>query len=259
MARLLVLLLTVLLTASACGSGARGDAISTAPPAAGVCRMLTTAQVADSANAKGVVPCSEPHDAETYASGALPHRFAGADYDDPAIETWAYAACTKAFPTYLGTDVSTAMRSLLTWVWFRPTRDAWSAGARWYRCDVLGGSAAQREKYLDLPTTTKDLLKGRGDDHWMACAKGKSVDSAAKVPCSMDHDWRAATTIKLGEEDSKYPGDAAAKAKTKSYCAESIDAWLGYPADYDYGYTWFGEHEWRAGNRRSVCWARTTE
>ena len=32
-----------------------------------------------------------------------------------------------------------------------------------------------------------------------------------------------------------------------------------YPVDYDFGYTWFHEAEWEAGNRRSVCWAKTDQ
>jgi hypothetical protein len=255
-ARLLVLLLTVLVTATACGggSGVRG-AVSLDPPTVGACRMLTGTQAGEPSNDTATVPCSEPHDVETFAVGSLPASFAKASWSDPALDRWAYTTCAEAFPSYLGTDESTAMRSLLTWVWFRPSKDAWGQGARWYRCDVLGGSAAHG-KYVDLPTTTKDLLR-RPDDHWMACAKGKSVATGTKLPCSMAHDWRAVTTIKLGEPGDDYPGDAAAKAKTKSYCAESVDAWLGYPADYDYGYTWFGKQAWQAGNRRSVCWART--
>jgi len=256
-ARLLVLALAVLMTATACGgSTSSSSAASTAPPRNGACRMLTPHDVDAMSNGSRTVSCSEPHDAETFAVGTLPKSFAKSAYDDPKLDTWAYATCEKAFPTHLGADDSTAMRSLLTWIWFRPTKDAWNAGARWYRCDVLGGSADQKQ-YVDLPTTTKNLLGGRGDDHWMACAKGKSVDTGTKVPCTMAHDWRAATTIKVGDTDAKYPGDATVKTKTKSYCAESIDAWLGYPADYDYGYTWFGQQEWQAGNRRSVCWART--
>jgi hypothetical protein len=29
--------------------------------------------------------------------------------------------------------------------------------------------------------------------------------------------------------------------------------------DYDYGYTWFHQAEWKAGNRRSICWAKTDQ
>ena len=46
---------------------------------------------------------------------------------------------------------------------------------------------------------------------------------------------------------------------TRDYCSKSVGAWLGYPVDYDYGYTWFHEPEWIAGNRRSVCWAKTSQ
>ena len=42
-------------------------------------------------------------------------------------------------------------------------RTAWDAGARWYRCDVIGGGD-QTRGYVDLPTETKGLLLGRPDD-----------------------------------------------------------------------------------------------
>lgn len=257
MQRLPVLLLTVLLTATACGGGADAGEVSTEQPSAGVCRMLDADAFTQPSNDGAQVACTQPHDSETFAVGTLPPTFAKSSYDDPAIDAWSYATCADAFPDYLGTDQSTAMRSLLTWVWFRPSKQAWKAGARWYRCDVLGGSVTQHD-HLDLPTTTKGLLRGRRLDTWMACAKGKSVADGTPVPCSMPHDWRAATTIKLGESGDSYPGDTAVQAKTKSYCAESIQAWLGYPSSYGYAYTWFGDREWKAGNRRSVCWARTS-
>jgi hypothetical protein len=34
---------------------------------------------------------------------------------------------------------------------------------------------------------------------------------------------------------------------------------MNYPVDFDYGYTWFHEAEWKAGNRRAICWARTDQ
>ena len=91
-------------------------------------------------------------------------------------------------------------------------------------------------------------VRGRPD-------RGRSV----KVPCSVAHDWRAVSTIKLGEPEDEYPGDEASERTTKDYCSKSVGAWLGYPVDYDFGYTWFHEPEWNAGNRRSVCWARTSQ
>jgi hypothetical protein len=83
------------------------------------------------------------------------------------------------------------------------------------------------------------------------------VAGAVKVPCSEKHTWRAVTTIKVGQDDDPYPGDRLVEVKTDDFCSDSVGAWMNYPVNYDYAYTWFHEAEWEAGNRRSVCWART--
>jgi hypothetical protein len=31
---------------------------------------------------------------------------------------------------------------------------------------------------------------------------------------------------------------------------------MNYPVGYEFGYTYFHEGEWEAGNRRTVCWAK---
>lgn len=231
---------------------------STAVPRVHVCRDLTRADVARTTNASRLVDCADPHNAETYAAGQLPTRFEHSSESDPALADWAYDQCTTLLERHLGADQSVLMRSMLSWVWFSPSEKAWSAGARWYRCDLVGGGQSGAS-YVDLPTVTENLLRGRNpDDRWMVCATGASVNGQ-KVPCSEKHTWRAVTTIKLGEPGDHYPGDSAVKATTHNYCAGSVRAWLDYPKDYDYAYTWFGEDEWKAGNRRSVCWAKTTE
>ena len=225
-------------------------------PEVGACRNLTAADIEATTNATALTDCADPHNAQTYASGRLPARFADASYDDGAVADWAYSTCTSGLERHLGADESLVMRTILTWVWFRPSSSAWSQGARWYRCDLIGGQAPD---YIDLPTSTAGLLRGHAiDDQWLACARGDSVDGGTRVPCSQPHDWRAVSTIKVGEPGDPYPGDDQVKAKTDSYCRDSVSASLGYPDTYDYGYTWFGAQEWAAGNRRSVCWARTS-
>ena len=64
------------------------------------------------------------------------------------------------------------------------------------------------------------------------------------------------TTIKVGEENEEYPGDRVVEVTTRDFCSDSVGAWLNYPVDYEYAYTYFHRAEWEAGNRRSVCWAR---
>lgn len=233
-----------------------GSPVSTAAPEVGACRVLTPDDVGQPSNDSGTVSCRDAHTAETYEVGALPTQFAHASYDDPDVAAWAYQSCSRKFIQFTGADESLAMRTILSWVWFRPSSDAWDRGARWYRCDVIGGGDQVRS-YVDLPTTAKGLLLGRPKDEWMVCADGTTVSGSVKVPCSEKHDWRAVTTIVIGKADTAYPGDHAVQVRTRDFCSKSVGAWLDYPVDYNFGYSWFDRAEWNAGNRRSVCWART--
>jgi hypothetical protein len=238
---------------TACGGDPAADL---AAPENGACRDLTPSDVAEPTDDTATVPCEQTHTAETFAVGEVPASFDDADWDDAGVGEWAATTCTSAFKDFLGADVSLVMRTVLSWAWFRPSEDAWDQGARWYRCDVVGGGE-QSKSYVALPTTAKDLLAGKPQDEWMVCAVGRTVAGAVKVPCTEPHEWRAVTTISLGDPADKYPGDKAVESTTQDFCSQSVGAWLNYPVDYDYGYTWFQEPEWDAGNRRSVCWAKT--
>jgi hypothetical protein len=260
--RVVPLLAALALTLSACGDDQGGntdpdqvDAVEA--PELGVCRVLTPEDVAAKSNATRTVDCDEPHTAETFAVGDLPEDLHDADYDSDELGAYAYRTCSEAFQAFLGADESLVMRTIVSWAWFRPSENAWDKGARWYRCDVIGGGE-QSKRFVELPTTARGLLQGRPNDKWLVCVNGTSVHSAPKIPCTEVHNWRAVTTIKLGEPDDPYPGDRLVEVRTRDFCSRSVGAWLGYPKEYDFGYTWFHEGEWTAGNRRSVCWAKTT-
>jgi putative regulator of septum formation len=252
-----VLALGALLIAGAgCGDGTQPAPATEEMPERGACRVLTPEDVARPSNTSKVVDCAREHTAETFAVGGLPATFDAAEYDDPALGAYVYKTCSARFMRFLGADESLVMRTVLSWAWFRPSEEAWEDGARWYRCDVVGGGE-QSASYVDLPRTAKGILLGEPADHWLVCADGESVGAGPKVPCSEPHQWRAVTTIKLGEADDEYPGDRQVEVLTRDFCSDSVGAWLNYPVTYDFGYTWFHEAEWDAGNRRSVCWART--
>ncbi len=123
---------------------------------------------------------------------------------------------------------------------------------------MIGGSDKSTSLFT-LPTTAKGVLLGRPDDRWMVCVNGDSVNGAPKIPCSEPHNWRAVTTIVLGKPKDPYLGDRLSEVRTRDYCSDSVGAWMNYPVDYDYGYTWFHAAEWKAGNRRSICWAKTDQ
>jgi hypothetical protein len=242
-------------------TGAATEPASPAPtPVLGACRILAPDDVARPSNSSPVVDCARRHTAETFAVGTFPDDVApeDADLDDPELGKYAYDVCSERFLAFLGGDESAVMRSILTWAWFGPSADAWEDGARWYRCDAVGG-ADQSKRYDALPKTARGLLQAPPPDRWMVCADGENVAGSARVPCSEPHTWRAVTTIKLGQPDDPYPGDRVAEARTKQFCSSSVGAWSGYPPDYEFGYTWFHEEEWTAGNRRSICWAKTSQ
>jgi hypothetical protein len=254
--RFAILALAACVILTGCGDSTATSTADDKPPALGACRVLAPEDVAELDNDTPAVECSEEHTAETYAVGDLPGEFEDADYDDQELGAWAYRTCTKGFKEFLGADESLVMRTVVSWAWFRPSKDAWDDGARWYRCDVVGGGE-QSKAYIELPTSAKGLLLGRPKDTWMVCADGATVSGSVKVPCTESHNWRAVTTISLGGAKDDYPGDRLAEVTTRDFCSKSVGAWLNYPVDYDFGYTWFHEAEWNAGNRRSVCWAKT--
>lgn len=262
MRTLAVLLATLLLGAGCSSTEEQGtnldpeqvDAVEA--PELGTCRVLTPSDVAEASNATRAVECSEAHTAQTYAVGSLPDELADVAYDDDALGDFAYRTCSRKFAKFVGGDESLVMRSVVSWAWFRPTEDAWNEGARWYRCDIVGGGD-QSKSYVDLPAEAKGLLSGRIDDDWVVCAAGPTVAGSARVPCSEPHVWRAVSTIKLGEPEDSYPGDRVVEVQTRDFCDKSVGALLDYPVSYDFAYTWFHEAEWEVGNRRSVCWAKT--
>lgn len=235
-----------------------GQVDAVEPPAVGACRALTADDVREPANATVTVDCVERHTAETYAVVELDEQYADLAHDDALVGRAAHQRCGKKFHQHLAATESQALRTTLGWVWFRPSQRAWAEGARWIRCDVIGGHPSG-ESLRALPTTTEGLFVGRPEDRWLVCASGSVFEDAEKVPCAQDHDWRAVSTVKVGEPDEPWPGDEAVATISDQFCESSVEAWLNYPEDFEFAITWFGEAEWQAGNRLSVCWAGTTE
>lgn len=247
--------LTLLLDACSAPLQRQTAADRTKPPTLGACYRLDPEDVSRSSNASDPVSCRGPHTTETFATGTLPESV-GDDHDSRELGRWVHPTCQSAYEKFLGVDESLALRVQLSWAWFRPSQRGWDKGARWYRCDLVGGPTGAAT-YADLPETGRAMFRAKPPEQWVTCARGASVQGGTKVPCSADHDWRAVTTIKLGDARDPYPGDRLVQVRSRDFCSDSVGAWMNYPVDYAYGYTWFHEAEWQAGNRRSVCWAKT--
>lgn len=227
-------------------------------PDVGSCRVLEPKDIGQPSNDSDAVSCKDTHNAETFRVGAFRGKLASASYDSPELGAAVYKDCNKQYMKFTGADDSLALRTILSWAWFRPSEDGWKAGSRWYRCDVVGGTETSTE-LVELPKSAKGVLLGIPSDKWMACVNGPSVTDAVRVPCVDKHTWRAVTTIVVGQPKDKYPGNRLVEVQTRDYCSDSVGAWLNYPIDYKYAYTWFHKGEWLAGNRRSICWAGTSQ
>jgi hypothetical protein len=250
-------MMLMVLAATSCTAPLRRQSTAdrTTPPKLGACYRLTPKQTERPSSDVAAVACSAPHTAQTFAVGTLPAS-TGKSYSGAGHGRWVYPRCAAAFEKFLSVDESMALRVQLSWAWFRPSERGWSKGARWYRCDLVGGSA-QATTYHDLPAKAQGLFRARPPEQWLTCARGSTVLKGKKVSCSAPHDWRAVTTIKLGEAGDSYPGDRLVEVRSRDFCSDSVGAWMNYPVGYSFAYTWFHEAEWKAGNRRSVCWART--
>src|SRR4051794_17189312 len=134
-----VLLALAAVTLCGCSRPSSGEPADSSAPDVGACRVRTPQDVARATNATASEPCTGPHTAQTYAAGSLPEQFAQASYDDADVAAYSYRTCTRQFRLFTGADESLSMRTILGWAWFRPSPSAWQHGARWYRCDVIGG------------------------------------------------------------------------------------------------------------------------
>jgi len=239
--------------------GPGNGAVSTDPPELGACRVIEPADISASTNDTETVTCKDPHNAETFYVGQFTGSSAQLEPGDAALGAEVYKTCDKGFKRFTGADESLAMRTVLSWAWYGPSDEAWQEGARWYRCDVVGGTD-DAEELIALPRTAKGVLLGIPDDQWLTCVNAAAVAGSARVPCADEHVWRAVSTIMVGTEKEKYPGDRVVEVRSRDACSDWVGAWMNYPVtDYQFAYTWFPRGEWDAGNRRSICWAKTAD
>ena len=239
-------------------AAAQASARATESAKLGACRLLSPEDVDKPSNVSPIVDCRSRHTAQTFAVGTFPDQVAERGRTDPALGRYVYDRCQRRFARFLGGNETLLLRSTLSWAWFRAPEEAWEQGTHTWRCDVVAGGDGDTG-LLPLPASAKGLLLGRPDDRWMVCVNGPTVTGSVKTPCSGPHRWRAVTTIVLGKKGDPYPGDRLVEVRTRDYCSDSVGAWLNYPVDYDYGYTAFHAAEWKTGNRRSICWAKTAQ
>lgn len=250
----IVLIAGLIASLTACGSDPSN---TTKAPLNDLCRNLTLTDLSARTNSTKPVACTTPHNAQTFLVERFPATV-GTKYDAATVGTFAYQTCSPAFESYLGASDSLVLRIQLSWAWFGPTPDAWKRGARWFRCDVVG-APPDLSSLADIPQNLRNLLINIPSDQWLTCATGTLFSQRTEVSCAQPHTWRAVTAVKLGQPADPYPGDHMSQIRANNYCSDAIAAYFNYADTYEFGYTVFHEAEWKAGNRRAVCWAKTAQ
>lgn len=230
-------------------------------PAARVCYFYTSS-VDDRAAKFPPTDCTNLHNVETVSVGA----FSGADGDRDTVppdghpaRRRAYEDCTQAANAFLGGDWRTGRLRLEAIV---PKSAQWSAGARWYRCDLIELNNTSRVRQ-GRTNTLQGALTGNSTVG-IGCVQvsvnaDSTVSAVTSVECSAPHNAEFAGIFE--HPDGPYPSDEEVHNQFRGGCMAVVAAYAGVPNDanlvYRTGrYYWpmFAKREWLEGNRGTRCY-----
>ncbi|MER7167545.1 septum formation family protein [Micromonospora sp. NPDC000207] len=227
-------------------------------PSSGVCLPRITVVV--QASTYETVDCTRNHLAEALHVGAFTGRTARAenrpDPGSPALRT-ARTECDKRVREVLGGDWRSARLSLTIAV---PTTSAWSAGARWYRCDVAETDSIDNARPVNRIGSLRGALVGDSPlSH--SCFDPKLISGnlnyMAPVLCSEPH--RAEFVGVYQEEDMTWEEFGRADAQVHRRCMELVANFAAVPVNSDLSYRTGSifyppsQREWEEGDRGIRC------
>ncbi len=241
-----------------------GDSASTTSAAAeekpeaprlGACYDLTIRQAARTASSADPVPCTGRHTTLTLHVGRLGDEGKVApNVENPAVRDRLTGLCNREMADFVGGDAATLRLSRLQVVWFAPTQEELSRGARWVRCDVLAFSRTN-----DLMALPKLRLRGvldrpAGLETFGLCGTAAPGERGfERVACSLKHSWAAISTIPIAG-GPRYPGPAKVRAAGDDACKDQVNGRTS-ELKFAYGWEWPTADQWKAGQRYGFCWA----
>jgi hypothetical protein len=226
-------------------------------PAAGACLPSQYSEIGHYSTYHRV-DCAEPHYTETAFVGRFTETVEPAA-GSPAMRA-AYAECDRQVKTYLGDDWRDARLWLGVTV---PSKDAWSGGGRWYRCDLAeldsvenAGGFRQRKGSLKGTLTGDSPL--RLGCYTVQVRRGGEIGTMTPVACTAPH--RAEFVGVYSAPAGPYPGEDQQKEAMLSGCRSELAEFSGVPDDgevkFRSGIIWIpaAEEQWQAGNRGIRCY-----
>lgn len=218
-------------------------------PTEGSCYKLNQNQAAAPTSSKSPVSdCYNKHNTYTYRVGLFPAGTTSADAEKVSNQ------CQKHLAKATGLSQDELFGSYLTWIWFEPTTAQWSAGARWYRCDLV---ARVDGKIKPLPQTAyldTEFEDGVTDKYARCIIPGPDTDGDGKqdakyVTCDQPHEYRFAGSFKA--PGKKYPGEERLQQMTDDRCHDitGTESWWA---------TWPLESYWEQSGHRLACYKQTS-
>ncbi len=209
-------------------------------PALRSCFNLSAAQAQALTNTSTPVDCYSEHTTLTYHVGQFEVTSLA------PTRSVARRGCQRHVRTQLGLTPRQLRASVLDVVWFQPSTTQWSAGARWYRCDLLARNP-QGDGLKPLPDGPSPFTAGLPDG-LTRCIRDDD-GSAVHVTCDRPHDYRWAGSFRA--TGKRRPAtDEAALAVAEGPCSRLTGT-------TDWYVTWPSELAWTQGDRQLDCFRRT--
>ena len=247
-----MLLVTSTLVAGCQQQPSKARALSV--PSAGVCHRIAPQQ----AEPYQPIDCTESHEAETVHVGTfdgVDAGLAGPPKDETSAQRRAYDSCDAAVRSFLGGDWREARLTLRLLV---PSKDGWSAGERWFRCDLSEIAGADQPFPIPRAGTLAKAL-GTPSSLRFGCHHAAEENDRLRyllpATCTDPHNSEFVGVWTAPDVPYAELGDQA----THRGCGTTVASYAGVPDDDDLEYRTgtlaFAPEEWQwaMGERGVRC------
>lgn len=229
-------------------------AVAAPEPRTGACHALTYQQAVAPTAPSAEVSCTRPHTSQTYAVGTLDDVVDGhlLAVDSARVQHQVAADCPARLAAFVAGTPDALRLTMLRAIWFTPTIEQATAGARWYRCDVvvINGTSS----LAPLTRSLKGVLASPHAGDYAMCGTAKpGTTGFERVPCRAPHTWKALSVVPLPA--GPYPGQQAVETAGTDQCRKAAANVAANALDYQWGYDWPSARQWAAGQTYGVCWA----
>lgn len=201
-------------------------------PQVGDCRNYGYQSAVTGQGRAPVVSCSKPHTAYTFYTAKLTSEAA---FDAE------FARCLNSREKPLGVSPADVSGLIITVAAYMPGDEAWAAGARWFRCDLV----VSGQRLVPLPTDIADAGNGDPPKRYAGCLL---EENPSPISCLEPHDHVFAGAFKLARTQEPAERDLAAVARSQCNRIVGSSSWRVISP---------GDQFWKAGYRYVACWRAT--